>query len=53
MYANMLWVCFHSIFNGTHPEAMRKMTLGLTAKKAYFPVSFAIIFAFTLATFYS
>ena len=52
MYANMLWVCFHSIFNGTHPEAMRKLTLGLTAKKAYFPLSFAIIFAFTLTTFY-
>ena len=53
MYANMLWVCFHSIFNGTHPDVVRKMTLGLTAKKAYFPVSFAIIFAFTLTTFYS
>ena len=53
MYINMLWVCFHSIFNGTHPETMRKLTLGLTAKKAYFPVSFAIIFAFTLITFYA
>ena len=53
MYANMLWVCFHSIFNGTHPDAMRKLTMGLTAKKAYFPVSFAIIFLFTLATFYA
>ena len=51
MYANMLWVCFHSILNVKNPEVVSRLTLGVTAKKAYFPVSFAIMFAFTWITF--
>mgnify|MGYP001819549629 CR=1 FL=1 len=49
----MLWVCFHSILNTTHPEVIHRLTLGVTAKKAYFPVNFAIVFLFTWLAFYA
>tara|TARA_R110002049_G_scaffold188251_9_gene356642 strand:- start:8078 stop:10222 length:2145 start_codon:yes stop_codon:yes gene_type:complete len=53
MYSNLLWVCFHSILNTTHPALVHRLTMGVTAKKAYFPVSFAIMFAFTWLAFYA
>lgn len=53
MYANMLWVCFHSILNVKNPDLINHLTLGVTAKKAYFPVSFAIMFVFTWLTFFA
>lgn len=53
MYVNMLWVCFHSILNTTHPAIINRLTLGVTAKKAYFPMNFAIIFVFTWLSFYA
>ena len=53
MYANMLWVCFHSIMNVKNPDLIKYLTLGVTAKKAYFPVSFAIMFVFTWLTFFA
>ena len=53
MYVNMLWVCFHSILNTTHPAVIHRLTPGVTAKKAYFPVSFAVVFLFTWLAFYA
>lgn len=53
MYTNMLWVCLHSILNVKKPEVINRITLGVTAKKAYFPMNFAIIFIFTWLAFYA
>lgn len=52
MYSNMLWVCFHSILNVKNPDLIQRITLGAAAKRAYFPVNFAVIFAFTWLSFY-
>lgn len=53
MYVNLIWVCCHSILSGFNHAALDKWTLGVSAKKAYFPVNFLIIFIFTWVAFYS
>lgn len=53
MYVNLVWVCCHSILSGFNHAALDKWTLGVSAKKAYFPVNFLIIFVFTWLAFYS
>ena len=52
MYVTMLWVCVHSILNVTDPQLLRRLTLGVAAKKLYFHLSFAIIFCFSWLLFY-
>jgi hypothetical protein len=37
MYLNLIWVCCHSILSGFNLPALEKWTIGVSAKKAYFP----------------
>ncbi len=53
MYLNLIWVCCHSILSGFNHPALEKWTMGVSAKKAYFPINFLVIFIFTWLTFYS
>ena len=53
MYANLIWVCCHSILSGLNYQLLDKITFGVSAKKAFFPVNFLLIFTFTWLIFYS
>ena len=53
MYANLIWKCCHSILSGLHSPALAKLTFGVSAKKAFFPVNLLVIFVFTWFAFYS
>ena len=52
MYANLIWVCCHSILAAYNHPILLKLTCGVSAKKAYFPVNFLLIFVFTWLIFY-
>ena len=53
MYLNLIWVCCHSILSGFNAPSLEKWTFGVSAKKAFFPLNFLVIFIFTWLTFYS
>ncbi len=52
MYTNLIWVCCHSILAAVDHPVLDKLTLGVSAKKAYFPVNFVLIFGVTWLVFY-
>lgn len=53
MYANLIWICCHSILSGLNVQLLDKVTFGVSAKKAFFPVNFLLMFTFTWLIFYS
>lgn len=52
MYANLIWKCCHSILSGMNSPWLEKLTFGVSAKKAFFPVNCLLIFTFTWLIFY-
>jgi hypothetical protein len=53
MYANLIWICCHSILASIHSPVLKKLTLGMAAKKIFFPINFLLIFMFTWSMFYA
>ena len=52
MYANLIWKCCHSILSGLNSPWLGRLTFGVSAEKAFFPVNCLLIFTFTWLIFY-
>ncbi|TYK66032.1 PDC sensor domain-containing protein [Colwellia echini] len=53
MYVNLISVCVHSILSGLNQQLLTKITFGIAAKKAFFPLNMFVVFIFSWLTFYT
>jgi len=52
MYVNLISICIHSILSGLNQPLLSKITFGVAAKKAFFPMNMLVVFIFSWLTFY-